>query len=408
MNFRISFPLILLLLSCDDIGRGYRWQDESSSSFSRIYGTVGYDYGWSASYSPFDKGIIITGQRSPSIAGRSDLWAIKTNERGIMEWEKTFGGDANDVGYDVIATSDGGYLFVGHSWSFGNQQEMYVIKTDTHGNKQWEKTYGGSGWDVANSVIELKGGNFLIAGYSNSPKFSSGNTDVFIVRIDSYGEIIWQKSFGSKAFPYHEWAYDIIQIPDNGFIVVGARDRYSSGSKNGLIIRFDSDGNLVWEKELLGEGQSSEIFYSIAHSIEGYYYLCSSVNSIEFPEIYKPRITKIDGSGNIEWQRTINSNSRQNHQFRATTTSIGDVVLVGTSMNEYSSVIIEDAFMTKIDSKGNIIWSYPYGSMDKDDWGWQLFETPEKNLVFVGSTKSFGASLFDIFLFSTNSEGISK
>ena len=113
------------------------------------------------------------------------MWAIKTDNRGLIKWERSFGGNANDVGYDVIATSDGGFLFVGYSWSFGNSQQIYAIKTDFHGNIRWEKNYGGSNWDVGNAVIEVNGG-YLIAGYSNSPGISSGNTDVFIMKIDDF------------------------------------------------------------------------------------------------------------------------------------------------------------------------------------------------------------------------------
>ena len=179
----ITFLIILFIISCEDIGKGYQW-NKASAGFSRHFGTVGYDYGWSAAYSIIDDGIIIVGQKAPQIGGKSDLWAIKTNSRGIMEWEKSFGGDNNDVGYDVISTTDCGFLFVGHSWSFGNEQQVYVIKTDFSGNTEWEKTYGGSMWDVGNSVIELENGGFLIVGYIYSPSISSGNTDFFIIKID--------------------------------------------------------------------------------------------------------------------------------------------------------------------------------------------------------------------------------
>ena len=135
------FLLIFLFISCDDIGKGYQWS-QIPQGFSRNFGTKGYDYGWDASYSPFDEGIIIVGQTSKEINGLSDLWAIKTNDRGIIEWEKSFGGDGNDVGYSTISTSDGGFLFVGYTWSYGNEQQVYVIKTDFHGEIEWERNYG--------------------------------------------------------------------------------------------------------------------------------------------------------------------------------------------------------------------------------------------------------------------------
>ena len=74
------------------------------------FGTMGYDYGWGGAYSSFDEGIIITGTQEPIIGGKKNLWAIKTNNIGLVEWDKAFGGNENEEGYDVISTSDGGFL----------------------------------------------------------------------------------------------------------------------------------------------------------------------------------------------------------------------------------------------------------------------------------------------------------
>ena len=394
------------MISCEDIGKNNQWKGDIPAGFSRNYGTLGYDYGWSAANSPFDEGIVIVGQRAPVINGKSDLWAIKTDNRGLLIWERSFGGGENEEGYDVIATSDGGFLFVGYTWSFGDSQQIYAIKTDLFGSTQWERTYGGSMWEVGQAVIELKSGGYAIAGFSNSPGISSGNTDMFLIVIDNNGNKIWQRAFGNLEFPNHEWAYDIIQTIDEGFILVGARDRYDKGSSNSLIIKTDKNGELIWEKELLDRGQIFESIYSISKSKDGGYFLCSGINSSASPEVFQPKIIKIDSSGNIDWQRTFKSNSRKNHQFRATSTESGNLVIVGTSSKMTSLGYKEDAFMIKIDSSGNIIWTNPYGTLDDDDWGWSVFETPKKNIVFVGSTKSFGSSLFDIYLVGTNSEGI--
>ena len=317
---------VFFIVSCDDIGKGYDWNSEQPTSFSRRYGTLGYDYGWSTAYSPYDEGVVVVGKRSPQINGQSDLWAIKTNSRGILEWETSFGGSGDEQGYDVISTSDGSYLFVGYSWSFGNKQQIYAIKTDFFGNKIWEKTYGGSMWEVGNAVIEVIGGGYVIAGYSNSPGISSGNTDIFLIKIDSNGGIIWEKSYGNRSFTNHEWAYDLVQISDEGFIIVGARDRYGEGSKNGIVLRLDKEGNMVWEKEFIdNEAQVAETIYSISESIDGSLYLCSSINSSSSLDIYQPKIIKIDRAGNIDWQRVFKSDSRKYHQFRATTTRSGEL-----------------------------------------------------------------------------------
>jgi hypothetical protein len=260
---------------------------------------------------------------------------------------------------------------------------------------------------VANAVIEVTGGGYIIAGYSNSPGVSSGNTDVYLIKIDKAGNQIWDRAYGSAVFPHHEWAYDIIETPDQTLLVVGARDYYGEQKRNNLVLRIAMNGNLIWEKEIYESGVD-EVAYSISYTHSGSYYICSKVNSISEPDVFQPKIIKIDITGNVDWQRTFAANGKKYHQFRATSTLGGDVVVVGSSGREVARGYDEDAFMVRIDDKGNIIWSFSYGTYDNDDWGWSVFETAQNNLVFVGSTKSFGASLFDIYLVGTNAEGISQ
>jgi hypothetical protein len=107
-KYYLLFGLIFFLY-CEDIGKGYDWGRDHPAGFSRTFGTLGYDYGWNAAYSPFDGGTIVVGRQSPQINGQTDMWAIKTDERGLLEWSHNFGGGQNEDGYDVIATSDGGF-----------------------------------------------------------------------------------------------------------------------------------------------------------------------------------------------------------------------------------------------------------------------------------------------------------
>ena len=402
--YKISV-LLFFHFSCSDIGAGYEWNENALLNFYRNFGTQGYDYGWSASNSPYDDGIVIAGTQEPNIGGQRDLWAIKTDNRGIATWEKKFGGSQNEEGYDVISTTDGGYLFVGYSWSFGNNQQIYIVKTDFHGNKEWDNTYGGSMWEVGYSVIELIGGGYAISGFSNSPGISSGNTDMLLLKIDNFGNQTMLKTYGNLEYPNHEWAYDLIEDLDKNILLVGAIDRYSKGSKNSLIIKVDKDGNKIWRKEIITDGQESETAYSIAHSLNGGYYVCSGTNSSSNLNFYKPKIMKIDSSGNVDWERIINTNSLEYHQFRISSTQNGSIILAGTSIDNNTISNKSDAFIYKFDSKGNIIWTKPYGTFDEDDWGWYAFEKPNGDIIMIGSTKSFNSSLFDVFLVGVNSKG---
>ena len=401
IKFKFLF-LTIAFFSCDNINDNYTWNENGSDFFYRKFGTNGYDYGWSGSFSPYDDSIIIAGSRQTIIGGDRDLWAIKTDSRGKTIWDKPFGGQGNDEGYDVVSTGDGGFIFVGYSWSFGNEQQIYVIKTDLNGVKIWEKNFGGAIWDVGLSIIELKNGNFAILGYTNSPGLSSGNTDFYLIMINNDGELLFERSYGNKEFPNHEWGYDIIELYDNSLIMVGARDRYLNGGKNILMLRINNNGDILWEKEIISEKNTDEIAYSISKDNAGGYFIISGENTDSNKEIYNPSILKIDSFGNIEWRRSYESNSREYHQFKSTTTNNGDLIIVGSSVVQSSLGENTNAFLTKFNKNGEIIWTRPYGTPDGDDWGWSVFEKPNQSLILIGSTKSYNASLFDVYLVGIN------
>ena len=288
-------------------------------------------------------------------------------------------------------------IFFGYTWSYGNEQQVYAIKTDFYGNVIWEKNYGGTMWEVGNSVIELSGGGYAIVGFSNSPGISSGNTDVLLIKIDESGNEIWMKAYGNIDFPNQEWGNDIVQINDNGFLIVGSRDRYNEGGKNSLILRLDVNGELIWEKELTNGEQTNETAYSISAGKDEAFYICLSQNSLDNNKSYNPSIIKIDSFGTIYWQKNYKSDSMDYHEFRAYSTLDNQLLIVGSTVNKLTAKSNEDAFISRIDSNGKIIWTEPYGSIDNDDWGWSVHEKPNGNIIMIGSTKSYGSSLYDIF-----------
>ena len=135
---------------------------------------------------------------------------------------------------------------------------------------------------------------------------------------------------------------------------------------------------------------------------------CTMANSITESNRYQSQVFKIDNYGNVDWQRTFKSNSRKHHRFSAAGTQSGDLVIVGSFTQDLAVGLKDDAFIVRINSNGNIVWTQSYGTTDYDDWGWSIFEIPNTNLVFVGSTQSFGASLFDVYLVGTNAEGLTQ
>ena len=155
-----------------------------------------------------------------------------------------FGGNGNDVGKSVIQTLDGHYAVAGSTSSFGNgNTDVYLVKVDSMGLPIWAKWYGGYNNDIGTKVIQLSDSGFVIAGYTNS--FGSGGYDVYLARTDKGGNLLWQYAYGGMDW---EFGYDIKQTPDGGFVICGNTYSYGYGKSDGYIIKTDINGVFQWQK----------------------------------------------------------------------------------------------------------------------------------------------------------------
>ncbi len=176
--------------------------------------------GWDEIYSIIqtkDGSFITTGCVWSKGAGRGDVRVVKLNKRGDLVWDKTFGGSENDEAYSIFQTNDGGYAIAGFTvLEDTGDRDIWVIKLDKNGNKVWDRTFGGTSEDWANSIIQNKNGNYVIAGWTKS--MGAGKTDVWIVKLDKRGNLIWDKTFGGSE---NDEAHSIIQADDGGYAITG-------------------------------------------------------------------------------------------------------------------------------------------------------------------------------------------
>ena len=160
-----------------------------------------------------------------------------TIESHAESWQKTFGGSGNDYANSVQQTSDGGYIIAGYTDSSGTgNYYAWLIKTDASGNKLWDKTFGGSNADYASSVQQTSDGGY-IAGYTDS----SGNYDAWLIKTDASGNKLWDKTFGGSNADY---ANSVQQTSDGGYIIAGKTDSYgAAGNADARLIKTDANGN---------------------------------------------------------------------------------------------------------------------------------------------------------------------
>ena len=208
-----------------------------------------------------------------------------------IQWTKAFGGTASEYSNDIVQSPDGGYIAVGTTAS-NNQQvtgnhggdDVWVVKTDSDGNLQWQKCYGGSSSEEGNSIRNTSDGGYIIAGSaaSNNGDVSGGHgtNDFWVLKITAAGAVSWQKCFGGNSF---EWAQDIQQTTDGGYIVAGSTHSTvgdvsgNHGGEDAWVVKLDASGNLQWQRCIGGTGTDSS--RSVAQTQDGGYILVGLTNS---------------------------------------------------------------------------------------------------------------------------------
>jgi hypothetical protein len=208
-----------------------------------------------------DGGYIIVGT-SPGPQS-DEIWLVKTDSNGNMTWEKEFGGQEEEAGYYVKQTTDGGYIIVGETFSYGaGMYDGWLVKTDSAGNKEWDSAFGGSEQDHAYCVQQTNDGGYIVVGVTES--FGAGYDDVYLVKIDSNGNKIWHKTFGTKGG--FETGYCVRQTPDMGYIITG--EIFDWYIWDVYLIKTDSNGNKEWENSIVGGASKG---YCVQQTTDGGY-----------------------------------------------------------------------------------------------------------------------------------------
>ena len=226
--------------------------------WKKYFNFTSIEYGFSVQQT-IDGGFIITG------VGYTDLVLIKTAADGTMQWAKTIAGTSGQEGKSVKQTSDGGFIITGFTTSFGaGSFDVYLVKTDSIGTLQWTKTFGGTNDDFGNSIQLTLDGGYIIAGTTRS--YGAGIGDVYIIKTTSNGTLQWTKTFGGTL---NEEGYSVQQTSDFGFIISGLTRSFGTGSDDIYLVKTDSNGTMQWTKTF--GGLDAEAGYSVAQTHDGGY-----------------------------------------------------------------------------------------------------------------------------------------
>ncbi len=263
--------------------------------WTRMYGSEDTEGCYSVCQTE-DGGFILGGDTySYQSAGGSDMSLVKTDGEGNPIWLRAIGSTNHDACESVIQTPDGGYSLGGWTFSFGaGMSDMYLVKTDSLGNVEWQQTYGGWSWDVCNSHQMTSDGGYILGGHTES--FGSGWQDMYLVKTDSSGNLQWQWTYGGNGL---DGCYSVQQTADGGFILGGALSTYSSGYQMWLV-KTDSLGNIIWDGTY-GYAGSARCLCVRETSDQGY--ILGGRDDLNGPGNSDIYIVKTDHSGNHQWQQ---------------------------------------------------------------------------------------------------------
>ncbi len=185
-------------------------------------------------------GYIVAGETNSFGAGGNDIWILKLTSDGTIEWQKTYGGSDDESANSIQKTKDGGYIVVGSSASFeAGIYDFWILKLSSFGDIEWNKIYGGNKNDQANSIQQTFDGGYVVAGETKS--FGAGPSDFWILKLNTLGIIEWQKTYGGSQ---NEEASSVQQTIDGGYIVAGSTNSYGEGSRDFFILKLFPNGDI--------------------------------------------------------------------------------------------------------------------------------------------------------------------
>jgi hypothetical protein len=328
----------------------------------------------------------ISGDVTQNGQGYGDYWVLKTDSLGNKMWDKRFGGNADDWIFSLQQTTDRGFILGGvtNSDSSGDVSypshgtDFWLIKTDSLGNKKWDKRFWGNVIDELLSLQQTTDGGYILGGFTTSDssgdisEHTRGEWDYWILKIDSLGNKIWDKRFGGNK---KEQLFSLQQTLDGGYILGGWTNSDSSGEVSQLprggrdywILKTDSLGNKQWDKRYGGLGD--DYFYSLQQTSDGGFILGGWTNSDKSGDISSYTyglsdywIVKTDPLGNKMWDKRFGGNLAENKFGNISETTDKGFLIAGTSYSSISGSKTENnlgpeqSWIIKIDGLGIKQW----------------------------------------------------
>jgi len=319
---------------------------------------------------------------------------VLADSEPAKEWDRTFGGSMWEIGNSVQQASDGGYIVTGVTESYGSGgEDILLIKTGSDGNEEWNNTFGGSKSEIGHSVQQTSDGDYIIIGVTET--YGSGGGDILLIKTGSDGNLLWTQVFGGSG---DEDGYSVQQTSDGGYIITGVTESYGSGGGDIWLIKTGLYGNEEWSNTF--GGSKAEIGRSVQQTFDGGYIITGQTASYG-AGYYDVWLIKTDSDGNEKWNKTFGG-SEDDIGHSVQQTSDGGYIIAGYTRSYGAGSV--DVWLIKTDPDGNEEWNETFGGPELD-FGYSVQQTSDDGYIITGQTSSYGAGSYDVWLIKTNSDG---
>lgn len=348
----------------------------------------------------------------------SDFWVFKLTEQGVLDWSRTYGGTSDDRGQKLIKTNDNGYMIVGYTRSTDGDvsnnaglQDYWMVKLDTSGVIQWEKTFGFAGIDRAFSVIQTLDNGYFVTGFldvtasngegNDNKSQKHGVGEFWGIKLDANGVTQWRRYFGGSD---NDRSYDTIQTEDGGFLMIGSSESVdfditnNKGSYDFWVVKLSAQGTKIWEKSF--GGTEIDIAYAISASDNDRYTIVGDSRSAD-GDIAQAKgnadlwVIQIDDTGNLIWEKSLGGTQFDTGRGIAKTQSNG-FVITGNSRSSDNDLTENkgqsDVWTVLLDPSGNILWKHAIGG-SQEEFATGVIQTTNLKIIIAGSTGSIDGDI---------------
>jgi hypothetical protein len=374
----------------DDVAIRFDWGDGGTSLWTDWLAsgeTLLLSHRWSAANTYSVR------TQAKDTAGTLSDWSDPFNVTIVNVWTQTLGGTADDEGYAVVQSANGGYFVAGTTFSFGSGAgDIYLVKTDASGAQDWAKTIGGTGYDAANSVLPTSDGGCVLAGTTYLDALN--RSDVYLAKIDASGTVVFARNFGWIGA---DMGRSVAQTSDGGYIVAGQTGSFGAGGYDVYLIKTDAAGSKLWD-QVFG-GAYDDIGYSVQQTEDGGYIIAGStdLSGSGVPDIY---LIKTDTGGKQVWAKTFDLGGHD-YGYSVQNTTDGGYVIAGQTEGGGGGSY---AYLLKTDADGNKVWDKTYGA-NGGEFARSIQRTGDGGYVVAGATASVGAGAYDVYLLKTDASG---